>query len=375
MFMSNTYDPNKSSLFSLGTKSQRLFSDSASGHSLSTGSFTTEKSVSEKDEKLGSVFKFENGVSNSTVISLEKSKLFGPRKPNPFDKLDEYILESIFILSDNPALSKISSGLFRISQCTRTQVKFIKRNIYPREDFVQSVFYSKYPRIARKEKLAIALIKNGIDINQGRGNSIYNRIFRYKMNDALFVMLRLYKKVKVAYAFNTLTPNLNPPDILKENNYYSIFPLITQINIMDTIKKFELYKDQNIKTLLTLIDIKTIKLDLVCDCGIPVEDLFVKENRKIFLYRSLINNLSLDELMKMAIIKDQPKLTRYIIEYVEYSRAQLEDFLSKTSPNQLGMSSSQLDTSSNKACTVVRLFITELKGKEITEITKKSGYY
>ncbi|PVU95021.1 hypothetical protein BB559_002852 [Furculomyces boomerangus] len=129
-------------------------------------------------------------------------------KCNPFDKLDEYILESIFIFSKNPELSKISMGLFRISHYTPTQVKYLIKNVYSKKQFSQSIFCSKYPKLAKKEELVIELVRNGIDIHEGRKSSIYNRIFMYKMNKALNVMLQLFKKVKIAYI----------PDILKRMN-------------------------------------------------------------------------------------------------------------------------------------------------------------
>ncbi|PVU97634.1 hypothetical protein BB559_001953 [Furculomyces boomerangus] len=200
---------------------------------------------------------------------------------NPFEKLDENTLETIFILSGNPEISTLSIKFFRVAHYIPTQVKYLKRNIYARPEFAQSVFYPGHPKLAKKEELVIELLKQEIDIDQGGKNSIYNRIFKHKMNDALYTMLRMFKLEKITY-----TPgsgNKIEPYIFRNNEYYIVKSLMEEKKIKKIVEEFELYKDENIETLLILLDIRIIRHDLVKGCGISEEGLFLKEKRKVYI--------------------------------------------------------------------------------------------
>ncbi|PVU97639.1 hypothetical protein BB559_001954 [Furculomyces boomerangus] len=297
---------------------------------------------------------------NEEISEADPDKIgitFKSKNTNIFDKLDEYTLENIFILSENAEFAKISIKMFRVAHHTSTQVKYLKRNIYSSVPFLQSIFYSRNLKLAKKEELAIALINHGVNINTGGKSSIFYRAFRYGMNSALNIMLRMYKIEKLVYTPGTETPN--KPDIFKNNEYYVIKPMLIETSLMELILEFELYKDEKIRTFISLFQIWKIKLDLVEDCGITEEDLFLKEKRKITLYRNMNVSINFDLLIKTAILNDQPKFIKYVLEYKEYSASKLQELLN------LVVSNHEI-FSTNKAYSWVESHIADLGKKRIS---------
>ncbi|PVU92562.1 hypothetical protein BB559_003698 [Furculomyces boomerangus] len=273
--------------------------------------------------------------------------------PNPFDKLDEYALETIFIHSENPEMSTLSRKLFRVSHEISTSKIFDQKCLFKSTIFT-NIFYSRHKKIAKKEELMIELINKGIDIKGGGKYSAINIIFEYEMNNALYMLLRTFKKVKIEY-----TPEYeNPfePDIFKDDEYYIIEPLISDTDIMGVINGYELYRDENIKMLLNVLEMETIKLDLIKDCGISIEDLFLKDKRKIYLYRNMNTTIDFDRLIKTTILHDQPELTNYIIEYKEYPESKLQELANKVRYNHS-------IPSNNQAYALVNLYIKESSTK------------
>ncbi|PVU85996.1 hypothetical protein BB559_006719 [Furculomyces boomerangus] len=258
--------------------------------------------------------------------------------------LDVYTLENIFILSGNPEISTLSMKLFRVTNDTRTQMGFLIRNVYPTQEFLQSIFYSKYPGIAKKEELTIEQINNGIDINKCKNNSILNRAFRYGLNDTLDIILKKYKKVEI-YCGRRSKRRVET-DFIINHTRYKIEPLIPFTSIMEIINEHELYKDQNMKTLQTVLKMGEIELDLVGDCGIPAESLNYGP-RKINLYRNMNKLIDFDELIIKAIQKDQPVFTKYVLEYEGYSENNLKRIY-----NTINYSTT--DTKNNKSFAILK---------------------
>ncbi|PVU92072.1 hypothetical protein BB559_003848 [Furculomyces boomerangus] len=250
------------------------------------------------------------------------SNTMKPTKESPFGKLNEYTLEHIFILSKNPELSKVSMQLYKISQKTSTQVKYLIRNVHSKTGFLQSIFYSRYRKLAKKEELVIELVSKGVEVKQGEQNSIFSRALRYKMHDALYTMLRMFKKTETLYLHNTV--NYRFPVIQEINRCYVIEPIIDLYNLTDIIIEFELYKEKRFDTFEVLLEAKSAKLDLVEDCGVRYEDIFDKNNMKIQLYKDSRDEANFDELLKIAIVKNQPKFTRYILEYKKFSEERIQ---------------------------------------------------
>ncbi|PVU98984.1 hypothetical protein BB559_001106 [Furculomyces boomerangus] len=237
-------------------------------------------------------------------------------KTNSFDKLDTKSLELIFVLSGNPELSKVSRKLFRISHCVKTQVKYMLRNVYPKDEFIRYIFYSKYPKLARKDDIALELMNQGVDIHQDGKNSIYKRMIKHGLTRTFHTYLRMFKRGKTTFIPGT--PMSLLPDIRKSKNYYKIQPLINELSVMKIIKKFELYKDSSFENFKDILEVDNIKLDLVKDCGVPEADLFVREQREIKLYRSVNKTICFQELLKLAMTNNQPKMTKYITEFKDF---------------------------------------------------------
>ncbi|PWA01360.1 hypothetical protein BB558_002557 [Smittium angustum] len=261
---------------------------------------------------------------DTTEIEKKMRAMTDREFDNPFDELDEYTLETIFILSGNPEISTLSIKLFKVAHYIPTQVKYLKRNIYARPEFAQSVFYSRHPKFAKKEELVIKLLKQGININSGDGNSIYNRVFKYKMIKALFAMIKSFKLEKVAYTPGS--ENKIEPHIFRNNEYYIVKPLMDGIDEDKILKDFELYKDENIETLLKLYEANSYMHDLVEDCGIPAKNLFQKKNRILNLYQN-VELLQYQDLLRMAIIHNQPRITKCALEFSEFTNKELKEVL------------------------------------------------
>ncbi|PVU97635.1 hypothetical protein BB559_001952 [Furculomyces boomerangus] len=262
-------------------------------------------------------------ASNTTKPGKKAKNTTNQECINPFDKLDEYTLEIIFILSENPEISTLSRKLFRVTHGISTQVKYLKRNVYSNVPFLQSIFYTRYPKIAKKEKLAITLIKNKVKVNEGGKSSIFYRAFRYGMTDALNILFKSRKNEKMTYTPGTEI--LIKPDFFKNNEYFIIKPRLLETDINDLITEHELYRDEKIKVLFSLLEIGKIRRDLVEDYGIPEEELFLKDKRKIFLYRNFNMKIDFDKQTKTAILNDQLQFTKYVLEYKKFSKNELNN--------------------------------------------------
>ncbi|PVZ97564.1 hypothetical protein BB558_006472 [Smittium angustum] len=156
------------------------------------------------------------------------------------------------------------------------------------------------------------------------------------MNDALRIMLRMFKKEEIIPNSRGPIPlilDIKQPDLFNVSKNYMIKPMIKETSIMNIINEYELYRDENIETLLIILELEKIKLDLVVDCSIPEKNLFLIFNKKVSLYRFMNMTINFDELVCKAIEKDQPEFTRYILEFKEYSKAELNGFLKKAIPD------------------------------------------
>ncbi|PVZ97796.1 hypothetical protein BB558_005161 [Smittium angustum] len=114
------------------------------------------------------------------------------------DNLSYEILSLIFIWSRNPNLALVSRSFYEVSKSVTVQANTLIGIFGKRRDIESSRMLKKYPKLAMKRKLYIALLRKGLFLDQNL--PLYERPFALGWIDVINQMLQQTKLVEVSEA-------------------------------------------------------------------------------------------------------------------------------------------------------------------------------
>ncbi|PVU98548.1 hypothetical protein BB559_001474 [Furculomyces boomerangus] len=231
-----------------------------------------------------------------------------------FQDLSLEILSRIFVECQQPDLALLTRGLYEASQSVSSQADFLIKEFGKEEAFSRYGYQGLYPVLAKKESLALALIKRGAK-PFSKSSIIVESSLKNGWTNVFNELLKMNKLSRIKRPSDPKDTIADPGHDPNHSTLFFLEPLLN-INKIESWNLEYICKGNHVDILKALLHAHKIRIDVSSHYGIPKDSIIGKKSQ-MKIHKRFIFNVDKIRFVEAIVEHNRFEMMRCILQSEE----------------------------------------------------------